>query len=74
MRVPGDLWPQWRAIQCPTLLVRGSQSDILTDEIAKRMIDALPHARLAVVEGAGHTVPGDQPAAFQALLREFLMS
>lgn len=74
MRVPADLWPQWGAIQCPTLLVRGSESDILTDEIAKRMIDALPHARLAVVGGAGHTVPGDQPAAFQALLREFLMS
>jgi len=74
MRVPADLWPQWGAIQCPTLLVRGSESDILTNEIAKRMIDALPHARLAVVEGAGHTVPGDQPAAFQALLREFLVS
>ena len=74
MRVPADLWPQWGAIQCPTLLVRGSESDILTNEIAKRMTDALPHARLAVVEAAGHTVPGDQPAAFQALLREFLMS
>ena len=74
LRVPADLWAQWRAIQCPTLLVRGSESDILTEEIARRMLDALPHARLTVVPGAGHTVPGDQPAAFQALLREFLMS
>ena len=73
MRVPTDLWPQWRAIQCPALLVRGSDSDILTHEIAKHMTDALPHARLAVVPEAGHTVPGDQPVAFQALLREFLM-
>ena len=73
MRVPADLWPQWRAIQCSTLLVRGSESDILTDEIAKKMLEALPHARLAVVDDAGHTVPGDQPAAFQSLLREFLM-
>jgi pimeloyl-ACP methyl ester carboxylesterase len=73
MRVPADLWPQWRAIQCPTLLVRGSESDILTDEIAKKMLEALPSARLAVVPNAGHTVPGDQPVAFQRLLREFLM-
>jgi esterase len=73
MRVPADLWPQWRAIQCPTLLVRGSESDILTDEIAKTMLEALPSARLAVVPNAGHTVPGDQPAVFQTLLREFLM-
>src|SRR5262249_4598668 len=73
MRAPADLWPQWRAIRCPTLLVRGSESDILTDEMAKRMLDAQPDARLAVVDNAGHTVPGDQPAVFQALLREFLM-
>ena len=73
MRVPADLWPQWSAIQCPTLLVRGSESDILTDEIAKRMLDILPSARLAVVPDAGHTVPGDQPVVFQTLLREFLM-
>jgi pimeloyl-ACP methyl ester carboxylesterase len=73
MRTPADLWPQWAAIQCPTLLVRGSESDILTDEIAKLMLDRLAHARLAVVPNAGHTVPGDQPAVFQALLREFLM-
>ena len=50
------------------------ESDVLSDETAKRMIDALPGARLVVVPDAGHTVPGDQPAAFQALLREFLMS
>lgn len=74
LRVPADLWPQWRAIACPTLLVRGAESDVLSDETAKRMIDALPGARLVVVPDAGHTVPGDQPAAFQALLREFLMS
>jgi len=74
MRVPADLWPQWRAIACPTLLVRGALSDILSDETAKRMVDELPGARLVVVPGAGHTVPGDQPAAFQSLLREFLMS
>jgi pimeloyl-ACP methyl ester carboxylesterase len=74
MRAPADLWPQWRAITCPTLLVRGAESDVLSEDTAKRMIDALSAARLAVVPGAGHTVPGDQPAAFQSLLREFLMS
>ena len=74
LRLPTDLWPQWRAITCPTLLVRGAESDILTDEMAKRMVDELPTARLVVVPGAGHTVPGDQPVAFQSLLSEFLMS
>jgi esterase len=74
MRPMTDLWPAWRAIDCPTLVVRGAESDILSDEIAKRMLEALPAARLTVVDDAGHTVPGDQPAVFQRLLREFLMS
>ena len=74
MRVPTDLWAQWRAITCPTLLVRGAESDVLSDETAKRMVEELPVARLVVVPGAGHTVPGDRPAAFQSLLREFLMT
>jgi pimeloyl-ACP methyl ester carboxylesterase len=74
MRVPADLWPQWCAIACPTLVVRGATSDVLSEETSKRMAEELPVARLVVVPGAGHTVPGDQPAAFQTLLREFLLS
>ena len=72
LRAETDLWPLWKSIAVPTLLVRGADSDILTDEIAQRMIDTQPRARLAVVSGAGHTVPGDQPAAFLRLLSEFL--
>lgn len=74
MRLPADLWAEWRRITCPTLLVRGALSDVLSEEMAKRMAEELPLARLVVVPGAGHTVPGDQPALFQSLLREFLMS
>ena len=73
LRMPADLWSEWRAIACPTLLVRGALSDVLSEETAKRMAEELPSARLVVVPGAGHTVPGDQPALFQSLLREFLM-
>jgi pimeloyl-ACP methyl ester carboxylesterase len=46
---------------------------MLSEDTARRMAAELPTARLVVVPGAGHTVPGDQPARFQLLLREFLM-
>lgn len=69
---PIDLWPAWRAITCPTLLIRGAESDILSPAIAKTMVEALPHARYVEIPGAGHTVPGDQPTAFLSLLQEFL--
>ena len=71
-RDPIDLWPLWRDISCPILLVRGADSDVLSAEIAKRMLDENPNTHFAEVPGAGHTVPGDQPAAFRTLLNAFL--
>jgi len=71
-RDPIDLWPLWRNIACPILLVRGGDSDVLSAEIAKRMVEENPNTRLAEIAGAGHTVPGDQPLAFRTLLNEFL--
>jgi pimeloyl-ACP methyl ester carboxylesterase len=73
-RDPTDLWPLWNAITCPTLLVRGEESDILSTDIAKRMLETQPNAHLVEVSGAGHTVPGDQPEVFLALLLDFLSS
>lgn len=68
-----DLWPPLRRIPCPTLLVRGSESDILTDVQAKQVVEALAHGQLAEIAGAGHTVPGDKPAEFARVVRAFLL-
>ena len=67
-----NLWEPLARITCPTLLVRGAESDILSPEIAKRMLATVPDARLVEIAGAGHTVPGDQPEAFAAAVRSFL--
>jgi pimeloyl-ACP methyl ester carboxylesterase len=67
-----DLWEPLRRIAAPALLVRGADSDVLSAEIAKRMIDALPDGRLVEIPGAGHTVPADQPEAFARAVRGFL--
>ena len=69
---PIDLWPAWRALACPTVIVRGVESDILTADMAAKMIEAQPTARLVDVANAGHTVPGDQPDVFLKVLRQFL--
>ena len=67
-----DLWEPLRRITAPTLLVRGAESDVLSAEVAKRMIDALPDGRLVEIAGASHTVPADQPEAFARAVRAFL--
>ncbi|HEV8437749.1 MAG TPA: alpha/beta fold hydrolase [Methylomirabilota bacterium] len=67
-----DLWEPLGQITCPTLLVRGAESDILSSDIAKKMLRSLRQGRLVEVAGAGHTVPGDQPAEFARVVRSFL--
>ena len=68
-----DLWPDLARIDCPTLIVRGIESDVLSPQIAKRMLETLKNGRLVEIPDAGHTVPGDQPEAFLAALRTFLV-
>src|SRR5260370_11272459 len=52
-----DLWGPLPRIPCPTLVVRGAESDILSAEVAKKMAERLPDGRVVEIAGAGHTVP-----------------
>ncbi len=49
-----DLWPYWDAITCPTLLLRGAQSDLLLKETATVMSRRGPQPSLVEFEGVGH--------------------
>lgn len=69
-----NLWPDLARVTCPTLIVRGVESDVLTPETAKRMLETLKDGRLAEIPDAGHTVPGDHPEAFIKAIRAFLAS
>ena len=65
------LWSAVDAIQCPTLVVRGAQSDVFHDEDAEKVTARLKRGRWVKIEGAGHTVQGDNPAALLVELRKF---
>ena len=61
------------ARKVPTLLVRGEQSDIMSDEIAAKMRRTAPGLRIAVVPGVGHAPTLAEPEAVTAI-RQFLES
>ena len=67
-----DLWPALPNILCPTLVVRGSETDLLTPETAQRMIDALPRGELVEIARAGHMVFEDNPDDFIAAVQNWL--
>ena len=64
-----------RRITVPTLAVRGSESTLITTEIADRAL-ALgnPHLELVTIDDANHCVRRDQPDAYHALVDTWLVS
>ena len=67
-----SLWTEVKAIKTPTLLLKGEISKVLSQEAATSMAEAMTDCTLEVIEGAGHSVQGDQPAAFAATLDAYL--
>ncbi len=65
------LWASYDRVACPTLLIRGEQSDLLSAATAQAMTQRGPRARLAVLRGVGHAPTLVQPDQV-ALVREFL--
>jgi len=49
-----ELWPVWDAIRCPTLVLRGAQSDLLLRETAEQMKERGPKAKVVEIPGVGH--------------------
>lgn len=66
------LFASARRLAIPTLLVRGRESDILSDEGVREFLEHLPDARYVDVGGAGHMVAGDRNDAFTEAVRAFL--
>ena len=63
---PVALWPLWDAVTCPVLILRGTLSDILTEETAAEMVARKPGTTLVEVAGVGHApmlMADDQIAA-----------
>jgi pimeloyl-ACP methyl ester carboxylesterase len=65
-----DQWPQWDALDCEVLILRGERSDLLLPEVAEEMTRRGPRARLLTVPGCGHAPALNVPAQVKAV-REF---
>jgi pimeloyl-ACP methyl ester carboxylesterase len=61
-----------RRFPMPTLVVRGSNSNVVTPEAAEHFRDALPRGQLAVVPDCGHNVHGQNTLGFLSALNGFV--
>ena len=63
------LWPALQALPCPTVVVWGTESDVLSEAQALRMVDVLPRGELVRVPGIGHAPTLVEPVVLAALDR-----
>jgi pimeloyl-ACP methyl ester carboxylesterase len=63
------LWPALETLPCPTQVVWGTDSDVLSEAQAKRMAAALPKGELVGVPGVGHAPTLVEPSVLAALDR-----
>jgi pimeloyl-ACP methyl ester carboxylesterase len=66
------LWQAYDAITCPTLVLRGAQSDLLSHGTAQAMTQRGPMARLHEFEGVGHAPMFSTPEQIN-VVQEFLL-
>lgn len=66
------LWPLYDAIRCPTLVVRGAQSDLLSAATAAEMATRGPRAHTVEVAGVGHA-PTFMDESQIRIVRDFLL-
>ena len=56
----------------PTLVVAGRQDSIVGHAAAADLVERYPRATLAVLDGAGHALPHEQPEVLACLLAEWV--
>ncbi|MFC1953530.1 alpha/beta fold hydrolase [Chloroflexota bacterium] len=72
LKSPEWLWDYLGQVICPTLLLHGNESDILPNDIAKRVGSTLPFGTVTDIENSGHSILGDNLESFEATVRKFL--
>lgn len=70
----GDYRDMLHTIDVPVLVSYGEHDAIAPRALSEEIAAGIRGARLAAIENAGHVANADNPAAFNALLRDFLKS
>lgn len=69
------LWQALRALRCPVLVVRGGLSAILSEKVAREMVDeVLADGRLVTLPRAGHGIMLDDGEGLARAIGEFILA
>jgi pimeloyl-ACP methyl ester carboxylesterase len=69
-----DITEAIAAIRIPALVICGADDKMTPPSLSQRIRDGIPGARLSLIEGTGHFVMLENPAAFNTILADFVNS
>jgi 3-oxoadipate enol-lactonase len=72
--VQSDKTDNLSRINVPALVVVGALDRLTPPELARKIADQIPEARLEIIDGAGHLSNIEQPGAFNQVVLDFLLS
>lgn len=64
-RKEGHLDTVAEGVKCPTHLIRGKLSQMVSEEAVGHFLEVVPHAAFTDISGAGHMIAGDRNDVFQ---------
>jgi 3-oxoadipate enol-lactonase len=67
-----DATPGLKDVKVPALVIVGQDDTLTPPDVARKLANGLPRARLAVIDKAGHLANAEQPGAFNDVLMAFL--
>jgi pimeloyl-ACP methyl ester carboxylesterase len=67
-----DLRPRLHEIQCPALIIQGSEDIGVAPEQSRAAANAIPNARYELIQGAGHWASRQCPERVNGLIADFL--
>jgi pimeloyl-ACP methyl ester carboxylesterase len=68
-----DIWRNLTGLQTPLLIIRGAETDTFWAATGRRVLRALPGARVVTVPQATHLVPLERPLEVNQAIQEFLL-
>jgi esterase len=70
---PDFMWRTLPQVICPTLYVRGEDSEYVPLDLAERMVAVIPHGQLVNIPNAGNFSWFENPTAVMEVVRDFLV-
>ncbi|WP_371378821.1 alpha/beta fold hydrolase [Thalassotalea aquiviva] len=58
----------------PVLFIKGSQSDYIKPEHRPHIVAFFPNAKAKIIQGAGHWLHAEKPAAFNKIVKDFILN